>query len=329
MDKSPLFSIATPVFNTGRYLRECLDSVRDQTFADWEVVSVDDGSTDDSGAILDEFAAADGRFRAIHQSNSGAGPARNAALEAASGEWLLFLDGDDVLHPRALERIAELIARHGELDAIRFGMKRFDGESACVWGDAGGGRCRVCDISGDFRGAPTYNFTCIAYRRRKLGSVRFGVQTIGEDVLFLAKFMDAADSFCSIDDELYGYRIRPGSAMQSGMSLQKFLDKLASLKGVMRLYALSRKHVPNSFWRALCNELMEALPSELKALPCGERREASCAWRTTAGELLEFCAKKIPLPQRMRMRLVVAHPGLPATLLCGIPYRLKRMGLHR
>ena len=103
---TPFFSIIIPVYNVAPYLRECLDSVLAQTFTDWEVVCVDDGSTDGSGAILDEYAAKDKRLRVIHQKNAGVSVARNVALDSIRGEWFLFLDGDDLFRNDALEIFA-------------------------------------------------------------------------------------------------------------------------------------------------------------------------------------------------------------------------------
>ena len=100
---TPYFSIIIPVYNVAPYLRECLDSVLAQTFTDWEAICVDDGSTDGSGVILDEYAAKDKRFRVIHQPNAGVSAARNMALDVAKGEWFLFLDGDDILREDSLE----------------------------------------------------------------------------------------------------------------------------------------------------------------------------------------------------------------------------------
>ena len=112
-----LFSIIIPVYNVAPYLRECLDSVLAQTFGDWESICVDDGSTDGSGAILDEYAAKDSRFKVIHQTNAGVSAARNCALEQMSGEWFLFLDGDDILRVDGLETFVD-IARKGVCDGI-------------------------------------------------------------------------------------------------------------------------------------------------------------------------------------------------------------------
>lgn len=91
----PKFSIIIPVYNVAPYLRECLDSVLAQTFTDWEAICVDDGSMDGSGAILDEYAAKDSRFRVIHQANAGVSVARNAGIRLAQGDWVSFVDSDD------------------------------------------------------------------------------------------------------------------------------------------------------------------------------------------------------------------------------------------
>lgn len=90
-----LVSVIVPVCNVAKYLRQCLDSLVNQTLRDIEIICVDDGSTDNSGAILDEYAAKDPRVKVIHQANAGAGAARNAGLDVAKGEYLFFCDPDD------------------------------------------------------------------------------------------------------------------------------------------------------------------------------------------------------------------------------------------
>ena len=94
---SALFSIIMPVYNVGPYLKECLESVLRQSFGDWEVICVDDGSTDGGGAYLDYYAAHDCRIKVFHQDNQGVSAARNLAIDKAEGSWLCFLDGDDVV----------------------------------------------------------------------------------------------------------------------------------------------------------------------------------------------------------------------------------------
>ena len=104
----PFASIIIPVYNAEKYLRRCLDSVAAQTCPDFECILVDDGSSDGSSLICDEYAANDRRFRVIHQPNAGASAARNAGLDAALAPWLLFVDADDAIAPCTLELIRQI-----------------------------------------------------------------------------------------------------------------------------------------------------------------------------------------------------------------------------
>lgn len=99
----PLISIIVPVYNVEQYLPACIRSILRQTYQDFELILVDDGSPDSSGAICDEFAYRDSRIRVIHQKNGGVSRARNAGIEVARGEWITFIDADDVVTPRYLE----------------------------------------------------------------------------------------------------------------------------------------------------------------------------------------------------------------------------------
>ena len=99
-----LFSVIIPVYNTEKYLERCMDSVRSQTYGNHEIILVDDGSTDNSPKICDDYREIDSRIRVIHKSNGGLSDARNTALETAKGDWVLFLDSDDYIERDALER---------------------------------------------------------------------------------------------------------------------------------------------------------------------------------------------------------------------------------
>ena len=93
--KDPQISVIVPVYQAEAYIRRCLDSIVNQTFQDWECILVDDGSKDNSGAICDEYAVKDSRFRVIHQTNRGVSVARQVGLDASKGEYIAFADPDD------------------------------------------------------------------------------------------------------------------------------------------------------------------------------------------------------------------------------------------
>lgn len=99
----PKISVIVPVYNTEKYLHQCIDSVLTQTYTDFELLLIDDGSTDSSVAICDEYAAKDERIWIIHKPNGGLTSARNAGLAMASGEWVMHLDGDDWIEPDMLD----------------------------------------------------------------------------------------------------------------------------------------------------------------------------------------------------------------------------------
>ena len=125
---TPLFSIIVPVYKAEQYLHQCLDSIQKQTFADFQVVLVDDGSPDGSGAICDDYARRDNRFTVIHKENGGQGSARKAAVPVCRGEYIVCVDSDDYIAPDHLERFAAVI-KSAAPDAILFGATRFPGQT--------------------------------------------------------------------------------------------------------------------------------------------------------------------------------------------------------
>ena len=116
-------SIIVPVYKAEQYLHRCVDSILSQSFTDWELILVDDGSPDRSGAICDEYAQKDARIRAIHKENGGVSSARNVALGRMTGKWLTFVDSDDCLYPNALQRWGE-VAEQNNLDLIQCHFNR-------------------------------------------------------------------------------------------------------------------------------------------------------------------------------------------------------------
>jgi glycosyltransferase involved in cell wall biosynthesis len=109
----PLISIIVPVYNVALYIGECIDSCLNQTYTNIEIVAIDDGSTDESGSILDAYAAKDKRLCVVHQENKGVVLAREEALRRAHGEYVSFVDGDDLLYPNAIEVLFNAMVQRG------------------------------------------------------------------------------------------------------------------------------------------------------------------------------------------------------------------------
>lgn len=112
---NPKVSVIVPVYNVEKLLQRCIDSILAQTFTDFELLLIDDGSKDKSGEICDEYAAKDSRIRVFHKQNGGVSTARNLGIDKAQGEWIYFVDSDDIVLPSALGTFCSLIYSDSEL----------------------------------------------------------------------------------------------------------------------------------------------------------------------------------------------------------------------
>ena len=104
----PIISVIVPVYNTEKYLHRCIDSILAQTYADFELLLINDGSKDNSGAICNEYAVKDSRVRVFHKENAGVSKARNLGLDNAKGEWITFVDSDDWVHEDFIKKRLDL-----------------------------------------------------------------------------------------------------------------------------------------------------------------------------------------------------------------------------
>lgn len=120
-----LVSVIIPVYNVEKYLSRCLNSVQNQTYANIEIIVIDDGSKDNSSNICDMFSKKDSRFKIIHKENGGLSDARNKGLEYASGEYVLFVDSDDYIEPDAIKRLLEIAKSYG-VDIVEGKATSFD-----------------------------------------------------------------------------------------------------------------------------------------------------------------------------------------------------------
>ncbi|MCQ2577012.1 MAG: glycosyltransferase family 2 protein [Treponema sp.] len=135
----PKISVIIPVYKVEQFLEDCVKSLLSQTFTDFEIILVDDGSPDNSGALCDKYAASDSRIKVFHKENGGVSSARNKGIEIAEGEWICFVDSDDwvepdyleVMYQTALENKAD-VSVCGFVGGKKTALKTFDGTSACV-----------------------------------------------------------------------------------------------------------------------------------------------------------------------------------------------------
>lgn len=224
------FSIIVPVYNVEKFLRESLDSIVAQTFSDFEVICVNDGSTDNSLDILNEYAKNDSRFKIISQENQGQGVARNNALDIAQGEYLLFVDPDDFIELNTLEVLYNKF-EETDVDIIQFDYKtcREDGT-----------RKRVETFKNRLKKYFNYSiinnqvFNWHEIKKKNLEkmflvvwdksyktsfikehSIKFAPNKIGEDQIFTLKATFLANKILYVNKSFYNYRKRIGSALNN------------------------------------------------------------------------------------------------------------------
>ena len=206
----PTISIIVPVYNVEQYLEQCVQSLLDQTYTDIEILLMEDGSTDDSPEICDSFAEKDRRVKAFHLEHGGISAARNRGIENASGDYLMFTDGDDWVEPDFCKVPMETAVRE-KADIVMFGFYR---------------EGRTCEMYSrpDHRGEVPYAerfviFEDLAsayawnklYRRELFEDVRFPEGYTYEDIPVAYRILHASGKFIYLDDMLYHYRTREGS----------------------------------------------------------------------------------------------------------------------
>ena len=208
----PVVSIIVPVHNAERYLRECLDSALTQDFGDFELLCINDGSTDGSASILEEYAARDGRIRVIEGRFDGPSASRNAALDCARGEFIACLDADDMWAPGALGKMVARVRETGA-DTVIFDYWLYYGGAAPV------GTYRDQELFARLDGAVTTFAECPElagfvgvwdrlYRRAFLeeAGVRFVEGRLYEDAMFSMDALLAGGTVAVMADRLYFYR---------------------------------------------------------------------------------------------------------------------------
>ena len=235
----PKISVIVPVYNVEKYLHECVDSILAQTFTDFELILVDDGSKDNSGTICEEYAVKDKRITVIHQENQGQASARNNAIAIAKGEWIHFVDSDDLIHPQMLEILYSAVDETTKISMCGLckGITSPDGFYSRK-SDYSFRKCPVNEkelisMYNDF-----YQYWVVWAKLIKKEIVEKFLFTSGriyEDTAAVFKWINETEFVNITNEQLYFYRLNPNSTMQIKFSL-KNLDRLWALEEQMKFF---------------------------------------------------------------------------------------------
>ena len=240
----PKLSVIVPVYNTEKYLRECIDSILAQTFTDFELILVNDGSTDGSGAICDEYAGKDQRVQVIHQENGGVTRARKAAMRIAGGSWISFVDSDDWISPDMFAVMLETALSSGAQIVICDVVLEFTNKSQTEGNFLDEGFYDKASMA-----KKIYPTMIMNFERRRPGMAGWLCNKIFERTLLEKVFWSVEDSFIFSEDALccyaallecegiyvahhplYHYRQHAGSAMHQYNGALRYRNLLRAYK---------------------------------------------------------------------------------------------------
>lgn len=282
---SPSISVIVPIYNTAKYLAECVDSILNQDLREIEIILVDDGSTDDCPMICDHYAALDSRIMAIHKPNGGLSSARNAGLDNAHGKYISFVDSDDRIENHMLSEMLNL-AEAETADVIACSLTRFEGEkilgkisppnkrhNVVYSGDEF--KIVVAALLGKFHFSKRWRnrYVCNKlFRRDIIKNTRFENIALCEDAVFLFESYRFVKKYIETPKALYFYRKTTTSITQNcGEKLWdagRFLAELFYSKGKSYYPWIDARWIANMLVRSL----LDAITSESKSCTLSNRK---------------------------------------------------------
>lgn len=219
-----LISVIVPVYNVESYVAECIESIQNQTYMNLEIILVNDGSTDASGDICDQYAAYDERIQVIHKENAGVSAARNTGIESANGDYIGFVDSDDYIAPTMYEDMLKLMAEH-DLDIIECTAFRNNGDTNIE--GCNDGSLEIFNRDEALKMAMYDCFVAVwsqLYKRRVISDVRFPVGRKFEDSAVSYLFIANTKRVGHINRCLYYYRLNPNSTTQTSFDAKSRWD---------------------------------------------------------------------------------------------------------
>lgn len=289
----PEISIIVPVYNVEKYLPQCLDSILAQTFTDFELICVNDGSTDRSGKILDEYVAKDARIKIIHQQNKGLVGARNSGIDMAKGNYLYFVDSDDTIHPQLLE-ICHALVEKEDADWVCFQMQKITKDEIP--------EIKKFDIKKiDYITTQNPLSYCKSNQKYEIGFAvttklyranfylrhRFDLKINFEDYPQTLDFIASHPKTVCLSEALYFYTYNPASISRSNWTAQKIKDYHSGLNYVYNIY----KDRPQELSLVIKNVFGRILKRQLSIIRHSNKQSQPPLLRAFTEELVDLNTK--------------------------------------
>lgn len=306
-----MVSIVVPVYGVEKYIDECIQSLQDQTYTNLEILLVDDGGKDRSAQICEEYAAKDSRIKVIHKKNGGAASARNVGIDAATGEYICFIDGDDRIGKDYVMHLWQIL-KEADADISECGLY--------YWTKVGTEPIEIQYLGvadrNEYLKRFTLTWTCALmtnklFKRSVVGTVRFEEGHCIDDEFFTYQVVMNGQKVVSTDNPLYYYRIRSSSVMQN-VGQQKERVMLDRVEYMTTRYQNIAKRVPEiepEFFEELLHTMIRFWKHS-KQMPTAQKQIRSWA----KAHRSRIMAMKKPLRRRMGYlyRLMIVRPSIVA-----------------
>lgn len=251
-------SVIVPVYQVEKYLRQCLDSIVNQTFKDIEVILIDDGSKDNSGKICDEYALKDNRVKVIYQDNMGLSDARNSGMNLMSGKYFMFVDSDDYVSEQMIEKLyTSAVETDADVVCCNFEYFWENNEKVSFSTKQKREELNSSDIFNHRKNEKNYGIWTVAwnklYKSSSMNSFRFRSGKIHEDEFWANDIYQKDLKVVTIEDSLYYYRQRHNSIV-SIKSIKKEFDLIEAFQERMQIY-LNQNMYPDQAYKVLIYSL--------------------------------------------------------------------------
>lgn len=217
-------SIIIPIYNSSNYLEQCLQSIQNQSYKNYEVILVNDGSTDDSETICLNFCKNNNQFKYFKKNNGGSSSARNFGLKKVTGDFICFIDSDDYIEINSFETIVRAIKKYNA-DIIVFGRyKDYGFKKIKVFEEKKDKEYTNKDVMCEMLSGKNIDFACWdkVYKRELWDSVEFPIGLTGEDICVLPQIINKSKKIVKIKECLYNYRYTPNSITNSSYNTHTF-----------------------------------------------------------------------------------------------------------
>lgn len=326
----PKVSVIVPVYNAEEYIERCVNSLKNQTLQDIEIILVDDSSTDLSPGMCDKMAQEDSRIKVIHKVNEGAGKARNAALEAASGEYIGFVDSDDFVEKDMFKTLVERAEKYGS-DLVMSGVYFVDGNMFSKEGQ------RICkkyfkeDTHFETEDLKELKMGIVGALPEDADDSKYGMsiwknlfrseiiknnglvfqserEMLSEDALFMIDYISCITRATGIEEAFYNY-------CRNGDSISKSYKKDRFEKGIVFVGEVEKRFKKDAgpeeyqiyvdrFWQAFCRvlcsqEIMHAADNHIKYAHLRDRLKTICNHSLTLRALKSYPIGTLPIKQRV------------------------------